>query len=255
MNKKALIAMITAGCILGANLAIAADTKQVDSQKNQLKPTIPVQTIPTKFVESDIFQTATLRPDRLVDQYHLSKYDVIQISVIGFEEGIGADEVTIGPDGYASLPYIGSVKLAGLTIPQAEDMLREQLGEYLKIPGLSIGVVSYGLRKVYVMGEVTKPGLVELGIDSMNAYVALATAGGATKRGRTSKTQVIRVVGDTLHFKELNIKRYITKHDITQNVMLEEGDIVYVPRSNAIIWNEDIVPYLSAWTMYKAVTE
>lgn len=40
---------------------------------------------------------------------------------------------------------------------------------------------------------------------------------------------------------------------MTQNVFLQDGDIVYVPKSNGIRWNEDILPYFQVWTYYKAL--
>ena len=66
---------------------------------------------------------------------------------------------------------------------------------------------------------------------------------------------MLRVVGDTMYYKTLNIKNYIKKHDLTQNVVLQDGDIVYVPRSNALKIDEDILPYVNVWAMYKVLTK
>ena len=51
------------------------------------------------------------------------------------------------------------------------------------------------------------------------------------------------------------MKSFIRKHDLTQNVTIQDGDIVYVPKSNAIRWTDDILPYFSAWTYYKAIVD
>ena len=103
------------------------------------------------------------------------------------------------------------------------------------------------------MGEVGSPGIHALGVDNLNVYAALSSAGGIKRRGRSTRVQVLRVVDNTMYYKTLNIKEYIKKHDLTQNVALLDGDIVYVPRSNGIKIDEDVLPYINIWTMYKAI--
>ena len=58
-----------------------------------------------------------------------------------------------------------------------------------------------------------------------------------------------------MYYKQLNIKNYVKKHDLTQNVVLQDGDIVYVPRSNGIKFDEDVLPYINVWAMYKALKD
>ena len=131
----------------------------------------------------------------------------------------------------------------------------ESLGEYLRIPDMSLLITSYGSRKVYVMGNVASPGIHDLSIDRMNAYAALASAGGWTNRGRSTRIQVIRVRDDMMYYRMLNMKDYTKKHDLTQNVVLEDGDIVYVPASNGIKIAEDILPYVNVWALYRSLTD
>lgn len=161
----------------------------------------------------------------------------------------------VGPDGYAAVPYIGNVRLAGLTLDEARDVIQTQLSRYVKIPSMSLAVKSYGPRRILVMGEVSNPGIQKMDIDSLNAYAAIVSAGGFTKRGRSTQVQVIRVEDDTMYYRRLNMKSFIRRHDMTQNVVVQDGDIVYVPKSNGIRWSEDILPYFQAWTYYKAIVD
>ena len=163
------------------------------------------------------------------------------------------NEIMIGPDGYAAVPYVGNMQLAGLTLDEASDKIRTALSRYIKIPSMSVSVKSYGPRRIYVIGEVAKPGIQKMDIDSLNAYAAIASAGGFSKRGWSSRVQIIRVIDGTMYYRRLNIRDYIVKHDLSQNVFVQDGDIVYVPRSNAILWQEDILPFFQAWTYYKAL--
>lgn len=208
------------------------------------------------YVQSDkVFETATLRHDTLTESYRLSKYDTINILVVGFPDGIGVDDITVGTDGYVQLPYAGSVKLAGLTLDEAKQVLMDALGRYIRIPDMSILIKSYGPRRVYVMGEVKNPGIHDMNIDNLNAYAAITAAGGYTKRSRSTRVQVIRVIDNTMYYEQLNMKNFIRRHDLTQNVKLQDGDIIYVPKSNGIRWDEDILPYFNAWALYKGLTD
>ena len=244
----ALAALAVAGCVgIMAPSVQAAENASVNADI--------ASDMPHHIVEGGDFKTATLQPDRLLETYRLTKYDVIDVQVIGLSTNAGMKDIMIGPDGYAQLPYVGSVKLAGLTLDEAKQALIERMSEYLRVSDLSLLMKSYGARKIYVMGEVRSPGIHNLGADSLNAYAAISSAGGFTGRGLRTKVEVLRVVGDTMYYKRLNIKNYIKKHDLTQNVALQDGDIVYVPRFNGIKFKEDILPYVGVWAMYKSLTD
>lgn len=226
---------------------------------------------PAYIERSDIFETAELRRAATAPSYRLYRGDTVAIKAVGFDSGdadagdadagdakfsgSGIGGFTVGIDGYVQLPFIGNVKMEGLTLDEAKEVLMESLTQYLRIPDLSLLITSYGPRKVYVMGEVAHPGLVNLSIDNMNAYAALASAGGWTSRGRSTRTQIIRVIDGTMYYRRLDMKKYIKKHDLTQNVMVEDGDIIYVPSSNGFKFNEDILPYVSVYSLYKNLTD
>lgn len=200
------------------------------------------------------FKVATLNSDRLLEEYRLNKYDVINIMVVGFPDGIGVNDIVVGPDGYVQLPYVGMVKLAGLTIPEASNLIKDRLGEYIKIPAMSVMMKSYGPRKIYVLGEVEKPGLHELAIDSMDVFAAISSAEGIALKGRPKHVQILRVINDKMYIKEVNLDAYTKKHDITQNIKLIDGDMIYVPGSNKIDINQDIMPLVSLYGIYHNLT-
>ncbi|MGN8835523.1 polysaccharide biosynthesis/export family protein [Mitsuokella jalaludinii] len=208
------------------------------------------------YVESkEMFKTASLRHTTVSPSYRLFRGDTLSILAVGFPDGIGINSLTVGLDGYVQLPYVGSVKMEGLTLDEAKAVLMDSLTQYLRIPDLSLVITSYGPRKVYVMGEVNKPGVQEMAIDNMNAYAALATAGGWARKGRSTRIQIMRVVDGTIYYRTLNMKAYTVRHDLTQNVEIEDGDILYVPRSNGIKLDTDVLPYVNAWALYKNLTD
>lgn len=209
-----------------------------------------------RYVESkEMFKTASLRHTTVSPSYRLFRGDTLSILAVGFPDGIGINSITVGLDGYVQLPYVGSVKMEGLTLDEAKAVLMDSLTQYLRIPDLSLVITSYGPRKVYVMGEVNKPGVQNMAIDNMNAYAALASAGGWARKGRSTRIQIMRVVDGTMYYRTLNMKAYTVKHDLTQNVEIEDGDIIYVPRSNGIKFDTDVLPYINAWALYKNLTD
>lgn len=254
ISKKVISSILAGGVIMFSGM-------------NIMVPTAFAQEEPVQIVNDGTFKMAQLGADQLTTEYHLAKYDVISIMMTGFTDGTllesstsatnlynSLNEITIGPDGYAQVPYAGNVKLAGLTIDEARLVLIDAMSEYIKVPQLSVSVKTYGERKIYVMGEVEKSGIQKMTTDSLNVFAALSSAGGVTNRGRIKHVQVLRTIGDTMYYKEVNMDNYVKKHDMSQNLELQDGDIVYVPSSNKIVFSEDILPYVSAFAMYKSIT-
>lgn len=236
--------------------AAASSIPQTNSVADLSAKSAADDDVADRYVESkEMFKTASLRHTTVSPSYRLFRGDTLSILAVGFPDGIGIDKITVGLDGYVQLPYVGSVKMEGLTLDEAKAVLMDSLTQYLRIPDLSLVITSYGPRKVYVMGEVNKPGVQDMAIDNMNAYAALATAGGWARKGRSTRIQIMRVVDGTMYYRTLNMKAYTVKHDLTQNVEIEDGDIIYVPRSNGIKFDTDVLPYVNAWALYKNLTD
>ena len=192
---------------------------------------------------------------RDIVEYRISKYDVIDINIIGLKDIPGLNTVRVGVDGYISLPFVGFLKVSGMTIPEVKEILESRLCEYFVIPDLSIIVREYGARYVYVAGEVHKAGMYALPIDKMNLFAAITSAGGITNRGRPKHIAVVRVVDQQVIVKELNFDSFVEKQDNRQNVLLEDGDMVFVPRSNKIVLSEDIFPVMGTLGFLRNATQ
>lgn len=214
-----------------------------ESQSGQAQSKYEVQFTPAKEQQLNV-----------LTEYRLSKYDVINVAILGFDEG-NFKNIMVGPDGYVNLPYTGTVKLGGLTIPEATQLLKEKLGEYIKIPGMAVMVTQYGPRKVYVLGEVRTPGIHVLGWDNMNVIAALSDAGGIGIKGRPKHVAIVRQIGGKVQMQEVNFDRLVESADLTQNVALLDGDLVYVPKSNKIDLNTDIMPIVSTGLFFHQLTQ
>ena len=283
MNKSIICgAVLMVGTMVagGAVQASAANDAAQEAARANRPATESMSTNPN-YVESDtMFKTAGLGSTEMENGYRLAKYDVITFHIMGLPQGLGysnggatgvsgasgvngassmsnlgANDFMIGPDGCTSIPYIGNVKLIGMTVDEVNDYVRNRLSDYIRDPQMTTAVKVYGGRKVYVMGEVGRPGVQSMKVDELNAYAAISAAGGVAKRGRSTRVQVLRVVDGTMYYKMLNMKDFVKKHDLSQNVLLQDGDIVYVPKSNGIVWTEDILPYVTAWALVHNLTD
>ena len=243
------IAPLTAGILLGMNIALTGGNISVVQAEEA--PSITA----VESNDNTIFKVARMRPERMLEEYRLMKYDTINIMAIGFPNGIGIDDVTVGVDGMARLPYAGNIKLVGLTLDEARDLIHARLSEYFKLPELNVYMKSYGPRKIYVMGNVNAPGVKNMGVDSMNVYAAIASAGGVDNKGRSKHIQLIRQIDGVLYYREINLDAFVKKHDLSQNIELEDGDIIYVPDSGKIIFSQDIAPYINIYATYRALTK
>ena len=243
------IATLTAGILLGMNIALTGGNISVVQAEEA--PSITA----VESNDNTIFKVARMRPERMLEEYRLMKYDTINIMAIGFPNGIGIDDVTVGVDGMARLPYTGNIKLVGLTLDEARDLIHARLSEYFKLPELNVYMKSYGPRKIYVMGNVNAPGVKNMGVDSMNVYAAIASAGGVDNKGRSKHIQLIRQIDGVLYYREINLDAFVKKHDLSQNIELEDGDIIYVPDSGKVIFSQDIAPYITVYGTYRALTK
>lgn len=194
-------------------------------------------------------------PQQRDELYRLSRYDVMNIAILGQPNALGYSSIMVGPDGFVNLPYAGSIKLSGLTIDEATDVLTEKLGEYIKIPGMTLMVTNYGPRKVYVVGEVRNPGIYDLSWDRLNVIAAIASAGGIALKGRTKNLQLVRVVDGEVVTKSFDYKALTRKGDVSQNLLLADGDMIYVPRSGKVDFNTDVMPFVNMYFLYRAATK
>ncbi|MCR5176837.1 MAG: polysaccharide export protein, partial [Anaerovibrio sp.] len=238
---------ILATCMLGVSLATVNPTVascEPVPQSNVIEST-----------DNSIFKVAHIRAERTLDEYRLFKYDTINLMAIGYTDGFGVNDISVGVDGMARIPYVGNVKLIGLTLDEAKTLIHSKLSKYYKLPEFNVYLKSYGPRKIYVMGNVNSPGIKEMSVDNMNVYAAISSAGGVDKKGRSKHVQLLRQIDDKLYFREVNLDAFVKKHDLSQNIAIEDGDIVYVPDSGKIIWSEDIAPYINIYAVYRSIVK
>ncbi len=157
----------------------------------------------------------------------LGPNDLFEVRVYQEPELSGMYQV--GPQGDIMFPLCKKVVVSGLTANGAAEKLRGCLSQgFLRNPQVSVLVKEFNSRKVFVFGEVQKPGTFAFE-DGMSVVQALTLAGGFTKQAAQNSTSVTR------HIKGQEVKMKVNVQDIAlgkaANFTLEPGDIVYVPES------------------------
>ena len=117
-----------------------------------------------------------------------------------------------------------------------------RFGYYLLKPQISVNVVKLGTTRVYVLGEVKRPGLFELE-KSHRVLDALAKAEGFTEK--SAKRNIFLVRAGSTEVQQLNINNYLRKADQSANLELHEGDCLYLTSNHKVIFSKDIMPFLT----------
>lgn len=152
--------------------------------------------------------------------------DVFEVRVFGEQDLSGAYRVA--SDGSIDFPLVGRVVVQGQSASDLSGALKEGLKRYVKQPEVSIFIKEFNSKKVFVFGQVQKPGTFTFE-QGMNIIQAITLAGGFDKYANKDKSFVTREVSGREQRLSVSVK------DISEgaapNFPLEPGDIVYVPES------------------------
>ena len=161
--------------------------------------------------------------------YKIRPLDLVDIRV--FQE----DDLTmtnkVSQAGTLTFPLIGSVKVSGLRVQEAEQLITDKLKDgYIRNPQVTILVKEYAARRVSVLGEVKKPGTVEIPPEeALTLLQAVAYAGGFQNVAKTDEVIVRRIIDGKETKTKVNATRLMRADAAETDYPLEPGDIVYVP--------------------------
>jgi polysaccharide biosynthesis/export protein len=159
--------------------------------------------------------------------YAIGIGDVLEISVWKNPE-LGVT-TPVRPDGRISVPLLGDVQASGLTPLALRQMLADRFREYVTAPGVSVMIKEINSRKVFVTGEVEKPGAYDLQPRTKLMQV-LAMAGGLTPYAK-KKVIVLRDTRDGRDERryELDLSAIISGKRPSDNLILQPGDTLFIP--------------------------
>lgn len=163
----------------------------------------------------------------LSETYRIQPTDILVIDVIN-EPKLAGKEFRVSANGELSYPYIGVVKAADRTPAEVQTEIKKLLEEdYLVRAEVLVQVKEFRKRLVSVLGQVIKPGLVEIPAERrLSVNEAITMAGGYTRLARTSDIQLTRVGrSEPIRFTAEELR------NPDKAVYVEQGDVIYVPES------------------------
>ena len=161
-----------------------------------------------------------------VSEFTLGPSDVIDVQV--WRNNELSRKVQVDPYGKISYPFIGEISVTGMSVKQLKDVLTQGLSKYYVDPVIEVNVSAVQSQKVFVLGEVSKPGVFSLSKPT-DILEAIALSGGFTQDAKEENVLVIRGDKNNPDLIKLDLKSAMNHADLKQNIRLQNGDIVYVP--------------------------
>ena len=193
---------------------------------------------------SDVNSTIKLNKNVLSNinyTYKINPGDIVSVMIFNHPElmNIGnknaLSHLVVDKDGYIFLPLINRVKIAGLSEEEATNKLIKKYSLYLKRPYVQLKVVS---KKVYVLGEVKKPGVIYLNKDYTTLIDVISKSGGFTDMAKRNKIKIISINEKVPTVKIIDLSK-LNNVELS-NLIIKPNEIVYVEPMKAKLIDTNI---------------
>jgi len=209
---------LLAFCILTVPVLVLAQQAAPDSGKAEKKETAAKEELQKKQAKAAVAADS--------GSYVIGPEDVLYIYV--WKEENLSRTVPVRMDGMISIPLVDDVKAAGLTPLQLKELLLAKLREYVDTPDVTVIVTEANSYKVYLQGEVKKPGVMRLRTETSLVQL-IVMAEGFTDWADKKKITIIRREGGKESRIRVNYKKIIDGDEGARDIILKSGDIIIVP--------------------------
>ncbi len=208
--------LITLGLL--ALLANAARTQQATGSQDNKHTSVIAS------ARSTTTTAASLTDD---PDYVIGPEDVLNVNVWK-EPEISVTAIPVRPDGKISLPLLHDVQAAGNTPTKLASIVSEQLRQFLTNPQVTVMVTASNSRRIYLIGEVVRPGALSM-LPNMTVLQALSAGGGFSPFANLKKMYVLRNENGKQVKIPVNYKAVLGGQVPDQNIALKPGDTIVVP--------------------------
>ena len=205
-NKKLAVVVVLVSLVGAAAAGTGKDQKQTTTAANAGQAPVAATTDPA---------------------YVIGPQDILAISVWK-EPDLSESSVPVRPDGKISLPLINDIQASGVTPMQLTAEIRDRLKSFVNDPRVTVIVTAINRRRVYVLGEVPRPGAYPL-LPNMTVLQAISSCGGFTEYANPKKVYVLRTENGVSKKYPFNYKQVVKGEHIAQNIALKAGDTIVVP--------------------------
>ncbi|WP_063889900.1 polysaccharide biosynthesis/export family protein [Burkholderia ubonensis] len=258
-----LAGWVMAGCTFAPGPYLDASRMQEPTTGNASSPVYSVNVIDANVIsrQAHFGEVDTAMPPhgthRQSEDYHVGHGDILGVTVWGHPEltvsgattiplpplenansgtGSGGPGVQVTPDGQRVsadgtiyFPTLGRVHVAGKTTAQIGALLASKLAGYAVKPQLDVRVIQFRSQQIQLAGQVKNPGSLPITDMKLTVLDAITRSGGSLADADLQRVQLTR--GGKTYV--LDVQRTLDRGDVSQNIALETGDIVYVPDHNA----------------------
>jgi polysaccharide export outer membrane protein len=158
--------------------------------------------------------------------YVIGPEDVL--AIIFWRDKDMSAEVTVRPDGRITLPLINEVQASGLTPEELRGALVTAAAKFVEDPNVNVVVKAINSRKVFITGEVAKPGGYPLTAPT-TVMQLIALAGGLHEFADAKNIIIMRTENGKPVAYPFNYKDVLKRKNLKQNIELKPGDTVVVP--------------------------
>ena len=217
---RTLLTTVLVLAVLAPGVALAQSAPAPAQAKPAQKPPAPKPSTPAQ-------KPAVPGPAVAIEPgFTIGPDDVLGINFWRDQEMSG--DVTVRPDGMITLPLIRDVKAAGLTPQQLADRVQTALREFITDASVTVVVRQMNSRRVFITGEVAKPGAYPL-VSTMTVMQLIAVAGGLNEFAEGKSISVMRTEGGQTKTFPFDYKNVANGKKPGQNIVLKPGDTVVVP--------------------------
>ena len=195
-----------------------------------------IRVLTTLLLTCALTLTQLVAPPSAEAIYILNYGDTIQITVKDAPQYAGNG--LIRPDGVVVIPWVGEVEVLGLTPDQAAGRIASVLRPYLQNPQVQVMVVGFKPQRVTFLGQVGRPGIVDLPRPKTTIFEAISVAGGFTDRAVPSEVVIIRGEGANAEQIIVDIEHMLKTADFSNNIVVRDGDKIQVKEVWWPNWNE-----------------
>ena len=202
------------------------ETTQTEVEAGQENLAAPAQ--PKELSTQEILNAAAQATPANDSKYTLGVNDVLEITVARHPEVSG--QFMINQEGQIQFNFVGDIEISGKTKDEVKSFLEDTLSKYIVTPDVTVKIIGYNSKVVYVIGEVGRPGKIFMRGDTITVREALLEAGLPLLSASTRKSRLVTPADKgNATTKFVNVEALLYDGDLREDLVMKPGDTLYIP--------------------------